>query len=479
MRKGTGIVATLVLLVALDSAAPPAAATPLAANGYGAAFVGESAFPAVPAGASARLTVVYANTGSLPWLPGIVGLLVCAEDQITCGVPSPHAAYARNWFGPTVYATIASPVAPGQNAFFTYDITVPPGTPANVTAVFYGAVGLIETAAAIQLDGYYQANTTPTAAARGLRATFVADPIAADGRASTTLQVEVLGADGSIDTADDGTVVNIAEGGAALSVCELRLTQATVQHGRALFDVVATEQPGTCDIRAIDDHGTTAVATLTTRRPGTAFRLTVSGSDSPQVAGAAVTVAVDVDDVNIALVGGDSTTVVTMTLDPASCTGAPGGYVYVTSGGSVTAADGRAWFALRSNGAYGGCRVSVTSPGLRPTVTTVVFAAGPVDHLTCVFSPQLVDPGSTATASLEPRDVFGNLVQSVTPYGVTFARTSGNATTLVGEAAQVVAPGAAFFTVRAGAVAGVDRYTASLDGTAGPSCAITVHSSDQ
>ena len=480
MRNGPPIGATLVLLLSLVVTARPAAAgSPSAADGYGAAYAGQSAFTAAPAGATARLTAIYANIGSRPWLPGSIGLLVCAEDQVTCGVPSPNAAYASGWYSTAVYATVGSLIAPGQNAFFSYDIAVPLGTDADVTTVFYGAVGLIEAGTAFQLDGYHQSNTTPGPTARRLRATFLLDPIPADGQASSTLQVDVLGQSGELDTTDDQTVVAIAAADASPIVCRIQVRHSTAQHGRALFDIVSTEDPGSCDLEVSDDRGASTVATLTTKLAGSPVRLTVSGNDSPRVVGggAPVIVAVDIDDVNVVLVGDDSTTVVRLALDPSSCTGAPGGDVYATSGGAAAAVNGRAWFTLRSNGAYTDCQATVTAPGLRPNVTTVSFLAGPPDHVTCAFSPAVIDADGTSTASVEMRDVFGNSVPSIDPYAVTFTRISGDATTLLGEtAAQPLVRGAAFFTVRAGLVQGTDVYAAILRETAGSPCAVTVRS---
>jgi hypothetical protein len=79
--------------------------------------------------------------------------------------------------------------------------------------------------------------------------------------------------------------------------------------------------------------------------------------------------------VNVALVEGDQTTMVHLSLDASTCSGAEGGNVYVPSGFDVPARDGRAWFVLRSDAPYAGCRGIVTSPGLLGSTFVVTFEA--------------------------------------------------------------------------------------------------------
>ena len=457
----------LLLLWTVAIPQPAAAGGPPAADGYAAVYAGESAFAAAIPGTTARLTVIYTNVGSRPWLPGAVGLLVCEDDKVSCGPPSPNAAYASHWYSPTVYAVVASAVAPGENAFFSYEIAVPAGTPANVTESFHGAVGVVETGAVIALDGYYQSNTTPAAAAHRLRAMFLKDPIPADGHTSTTLEVDVLGPASEVNASDDETVVIISELAASLNFCQIQTPRATVHHGHAEFDIVSAESPGRCEIAVNDDHDASAAATLTTQFAGSPVRLTVSGNNSPKVVGGdVVIVAVDIDDVNVNLVE-NSTLVVTMALDPATCAGAAAGAVYISSGAVAAAVDGRAWFSLRSDGAYAACRATVTSPGLHPNVTSVSFQAGPPSGLTCAFSPAAIDPDGISSASVELHDLFGNVPTSVGPQNVTFVRTSGEATTPIGSSATLL-------TVHAGHAPGTDVYTPILGEAAESSCAITV-----
>lgn len=197
--------------------------------------------------------------------------------------------------------------------------------------------------------------------------------------------------------------------------------------------------------------------------PGIAERLTISGLDTPQVVGDALTMAVDIDDVNVELVGDDDTTLVTAALDPATCSGAAGGPVTL---GSVTstATDGRAWFTFHSLGAYAGCRVAVTAPGLLSNATTIAFAPGAPARLGCSFAPSVVTQDTFANAAVDVRDIYGNVTLAAGLYTIAFARVSGAATDLVTADEQVTRAGAAFFTVR-GTSIGRDTFQARDEGS--------------
>ncbi|HZP97173.1 MAG TPA: hypothetical protein VFC31_12710 [Candidatus Limnocylindria bacterium] len=329
-----------------------------AAERYSASYVGESAFVTVVPGATARFTAIFLNDGAEPWEPNVVGLLACGTDGVDCGAPHATAEFARDWYSTGVYATVAHAVAPGQLAFFSYDIAVPGGTAPGTTVRFDGAVGLIPDALVFGGDGYYQEATIP--------------------------------------------------------------------------------------------------------EPGIAERLTISGSDSPKVVGERLTIAVDIDDVNVELVGGDDTTAVTAALDPATCAGAGGGNAYLESATSV-AVDGRAWFHVQSAGAYPACRFSVSAPGLLGSTRTIVFAPSAPAQLSCSFAPALVanDPSAIAVAAVELRDAYGNAVPGIAPYTVRLAKASGEATTPLGATDREMRLGAAFFFVRP-VGAGVDVYDVVL-----------------
>src|SRR5207249_2038165 len=87
-----------------------------AGAGYDSVYAGESVFTAVPAGSTGQMSAIFFNSGSQVWAPGVVGLLVCLADKTTCGVASPNAAYASNWYAPSAYATVTTPVSPGVSS---------------------------------------------------------------------------------------------------------------------------------------------------------------------------------------------------------------------------------------------------------------------------------------------------------------------------------------------------------------------------
>lgn len=377
--RGAPILLALALLCLLPG--PPASARPPAADGYDSLYAGESAFTAAPADGVAQLTAIFFNSGALPWQPGVVGLLVCAADRSTCGAPSPYAAYEHGWYSASVYATLSRTVTPGQTGFFSYEIAVPSGTAPGTSARFDGEVGLIDDGLALHPEGYYHENVAPAAAAT-LVATLLTQPIPADDRSSSVLRVDVLGPGREPAAHDFTSLVTATRGAGDEGVCVIDgagSASAIVVAGRAEFTVQGLDDAGLCHLTiTADPSGLRATATLETRHGGTPTRLTVSGTSSPQAAGGApITVAVDIDDVNVALVVGDQTTMVHLSLDESTCTGAPGGDAYVPSGFDVPARDGRAWFVLRSSAPYGGCRGTVTSPGLIGNTFVVVFAPKP------------------------------------------------------------------------------------------------------
>src|SRR2546423_5721529 len=86
----------IALLLTL-SGGRPAVAAPGAVTGFDSAYAGESVFTAVGAGATGPMSAIFFNSGTPPWAPGGVGLLVCLAHKTTRGGASPHAAYAKGW----------------------------------------------------------------------------------------------------------------------------------------------------------------------------------------------------------------------------------------------------------------------------------------------------------------------------------------------------------------------------------------------
>ena len=300
-----------------------------------------------------------------------------------------------------------------------------------------------------------------------LAATFLTNPIPADGSAGSILRVQVLRLSDAAP-GDDGATVTLTVDPASVGICAVAgaaTAESVVTEGHADFLIISMRLPGLCRAMATVMGAAPAEATLVTKDGGTPTRLTVSGNDSPQNVGGSVTLSVDSDDVYVNLVGGDETTIVTPSLDPASCSGAPGGPVTVAAVNDGIAIDGRAWFVARSIGAYASCRLTFTSPGLLAAVAAVSFAGGAPDHLSCVFIPGSVGPSAIATASVELRDVFDNPVSSFRPYRITFERATGDSTTIVSDDARRMILGAAFFFVQSGSSAGRDDYVVSVAAT--------------
>lgn len=297
-----------------------------------------------------------------------------------------------------------------------------------------------------------------------LAPTFLANPIPADGVSTTTLRVVAMALDA--DAVPQALSVTVVRDDRDAAVCGFAdgasFAQASLVDGRADFLVVAGAIAGQCHFTASASGAASGQLALITRAPGTPSRLTVSGNESPREVGSAVIIGVDIDDVLVALVADDPGTVVSVVLDPATCTGADGGPV-TADATSVAASGGRAWFTIRSLGAYASCAVRFDAPGLAGALTAVQFGRGPADHLRCSFQSRAVGAGTITTAAVDVRDVYGNVARpdDKGPYTIAFNRTVGLSTVLVTDGERPTMSGAAFFSV-AGVAAGTDQYTASL-----------------
>src|SRR5713226_6946052 len=161
-RIATAALTVLMAFSLMLSLSTSVNANAIAGGGYSSSYSGESVFTNLPAGASGQFSAIFFNDGQTTWAPGVVGLLVCAADKVTCNAASPNAAYASGWFSSTVYASVSASVAPGQIGFFIYNFVVPAGTPAGTAATFNGDVGLIASGLELRPQGYFQINTTPS-----------------------------------------------------------------------------------------------------------------------------------------------------------------------------------------------------------------------------------------------------------------------------------------------------------------------------
>jgi hypothetical protein len=96
---------------------------------YHSAWVGQSTYPTVRAGAmSAPITVTFKNTGHQSWVRGILG------QQVNLGIddaPNAWQSFSAGWpTGDRVAVQSESKVAPGENVTFTFQVRAPsaPGT---------------------------------------------------------------------------------------------------------------------------------------------------------------------------------------------------------------------------------------------------------------------------------------------------------------------------------------------------------------
>lgn len=307
-------------------------------------------------------------------------------------------------------------------------------------------------------------------------ATFLTNPIAADGTSTSTLRVELQDSAGNRASSDNSTVLTATRSSSSSSLCtvnSLGSWSASAFQGRADFNVQSTTTPGACQMIVTTNNGSIpgTTATLTTQLVGTANKVGVTTSDSPKTAGpgSQMTLTVDVQDANGLRIT-SSNALVTLQFDPTSCTGAPGGNVYAPNGQAVLANQGRATFTLRSDGAYAGCIVTFNSASLTGTNTSVRFDPGAPDHLTCTFAPTAIlsDGISVATATVRVRDALNNTVTAGGPWSITFSRAAGSSTSMVTSNPQLTVAGVANFTVRSSTTLGVDSYNASVTAATQP-----------
>jgi len=304
-----------------------------------------------------------------------------------------------------------------------------------------------------------------------LSAAFLVNPVAADPATLSTLRVDLKDANGVRAIGDSFTTISATRASSSAGICSIGGigSVATIANqGRVDFQVMVTSTPGICQFTIAADNTVIAStqASLTTQIVGVANKLAVVGNDSPKTvsSGAStVSITVDLQDARGLRVTG-STALVNVTLDTASCTGAPSGVIYSTSGFSVGAIQGRAIFTFGSVGAYGACAATFTATGVTGTNALIRFDPGPPDHLYCAFAPPAVlnDGISLSTASVRLRDAYNNNVTNAGPYSITFLRSNGSSTNIVTPSPQFTAAGVATFSVRSTQAVGVDSYNATL-----------------
>src|SRR5258705_7179624 len=157
MRGFVALLSGSTLAVAMLVGSAPAQA---AVRGYDSSFFGESAFLNLAFGQSGQFAAIFTNTGTTAWQRNTVSqvnLGICLADKVTCNVTSPNASWNDGtWLSNIAYATSSTDlVAPGQNAFFTYNVRAP-STGGTGTYRFNGELVHASTLQVLRAQGYYQ-----------------------------------------------------------------------------------------------------------------------------------------------------------------------------------------------------------------------------------------------------------------------------------------------------------------------------------
>jgi hypothetical protein len=316
----------------------------------------------------------------------------------------------------------------------------------------------------IQISSAQAGNATQTAAS------FLTNPVAADGTTNSILEVDLRDATGTRVIFDNTTTIYATRAPASASICSITGVGSIgnlALHGRVDFPVTVTSIPGTCTFSITTDNLSISgsQATLTTQIVGAASRLGVAGSDSPKAAGGAssISITVDVQDARGLRVT-SSFALVSIQFDLATCTGAPGGSAYASGGTTVSATQGRAIFRVSSLGSYAACALTITAPGLTATNAAVRFDPAAPDHLSCAFVPTAIrnDGIAVSTATVRVRDANNNYVTTGGPYSITFVRTTGSSTMLLTGNPVATVAGVATFNVQSTPNVGLDAYTATI-----------------
>jgi hypothetical protein len=415
----SGALSVLMALGLMLSLSTVASANAIAGAGYSSSYAGESVFTNNAAGETGQFSAIFFNDGQVAWSPGVVGLLICAPDKVTCNV-SQNASYAKNWFSSTVYATASSTVAPGQNGFFLYNFTVPAGTAGGVSTTFYGDVGLIATGEELRPQGYFQTNTTPAVVLN-----LVLTPSTLNIALGATQQFTVTG-QGS------NTVTWSVNGGCgAVTANGLFVSTATN----------AASQPCSVQASAVGSVGTASVTVF-----GPATQLACSASPATVIANGGTgngktTASITLKDTNGTTVSNASSPNVTVTnVTPSFATATPTGSVTPTNGVvsvavASTTTPGTIQLSASATGLTG-CNVQIpsTSPGAAAS-TTVTFTVNPI----------AADGVSTTTMHVDVTDAAGNRAVNDSSTTLTITRDSGagicNMTAVTQGTGSSVGPG--------------------------------------
>lgn len=447
------ISAALTVLMAFSLMLPLssiASANALTGGGYSSSYSGESVFTNKAAGESGQFSAIFFNDGTQSWAPGVVGLLVCAADKVTCNVASPNAAYASGWYSSTVYATVTATVAPGQNGFFVYNFTVPAGTAGGTVATFNGDVGIIATGTELRPQGYFQVNTTPAAAGTGL----TLSPTSASLPVGGTQQFTVTGA-------PSGATISYSVTGGCGAITSAGLFAATATNSATQPCSVVATSGGLSGSATINVFGP-ATQIACTANPATA---TGNGVDTPVVTAT-------LKDANGNVVTNANGTNITFNNNtPGLLTPTAQQVVGTTSGVSAVT-------YTTVSGTSGTAQVSVSSGTLTGCNATVAISAvGAATKTTAAFNPATIaaDGVSTSRLRVTITDAAGNLVTTDNTTQVTISRTSGATICNPGSLTATVFSGRADFFIRSTTTPGTCAFDVTTNNTtiAGGSATLT------
>jgi hypothetical protein len=409
MRKATsGALSLLIAVSLLLTFASTASANVIAGGGFSSSYAGESVFTNNAAGETGQMSAIFFNDGSQPWTRGAVGLLICAADKVTCNVPG-NSAFNKNWFSPTVYATVSTTVAPGQNGFFIYDFTVPAGTPAGTVTTFYGDVGLIATGAELRPEGYFQINTTPT-------------PVFALQLSPTSASVQV-GASQQFTASGQptGATVNWSVNGGCGAITAVGQFVATAMN--------SASQPCTVVAQSGASTGTAAVTVY-----GTATQLGCTVTPSSVIANGGGTNGTAVAKISLKDANGN---VVTNASSPqVNISNVTPSLATVTPSGLVTPSGGVATTTVATTSTPGDIQISASASGLTGC-NVILTSSGPGAATktisTFLTNPIAADTTSTTSLQVDVTDANGNRTSdSTTVLTVTRDAGSANVCSIVG-----------------------------------------------
>jgi hypothetical protein len=434
-----GVVMAFSTLLSLSTAAQ---ANPITGGGYSSSYAGESAFTNAGVGETGQFSAIFFNDGTTTWQPGVVGLLICAADKITCNVSS-NATFAKNWFSSTVYATATTTVAPGQNGFFIYNFTVPQGTPPGTVTTFYGDVGIIQTGNMLRPEGYFQVNTVPAPTQ-----SLVLSPASASIQVGQTQQFTVT----NLPTGATPTWEVLGGCGAVTAV---GLFAATAMNSATQPCAVIARVGGTNGSAPISVYG------QATSLGCTATPTSIVANGGATASGTSI-VKIALKDANGNTVTNAATTINAVNVTPTLATMSPIG--------ALAASAGVATITVTSTNTPGDVQLSASATGL--TGCNVIIPSGQVGTATKTVAtfatnPMSADPGSSTAFTIDVTDATGNRVVADNSTVITITRDSGS--TNVCNVVGVTQGSSAAFSLGGGnATAANGRVAFTIGGTSTP-----------